>query len=109
MPEDLRDTAVLSEHTPEIICSWIKFYCGKPESPLPVNGDVVNIDLTPARAPNKWSSASIMRAAATYYYVVQLGNPPSPFTRNSAGNWVGNPTRSEFLRRYMRSLRRQKV
>ncbi|KAF2185541.1 hypothetical protein K469DRAFT_687868 [Zopfia rhizophila CBS 207.26] len=50
-----------------------------------------------------------MRAAASYYYVCELGCESSVFTDCGNGKWVGNPCNSTFVKRYMRSLKRQKV
>jgi hypothetical protein len=50
-----------------------------------------------------------MRAAVSYFYAHEIRLGSDRFSEKSNGEWTGNPTLSDIVARYMRSLHRRKV
>jgi hypothetical protein len=58
---------------------------------------------------NKWSHAQKMRAAISHHFSVTLQMGNERFFEKIDGTWSGNPSISDVVARYMRSLKRRKV
>ena len=50
-----------------------------------------------------------MRAAVSYFYAHEVCLRSNQFSKKTNGEWTGNPTLSDIVARYIRSLHRQKV
>lgn len=108
-----RDLTIVNEHTPHLICAWIKYYCGKPRSTCDRAANISDesIPLVPYNRgdAHSWSAASTMRAAASYMYIMKQSRQASSFQQSTDCKWLGNPCNSTFVRQYMKALKRQKV
>lgn len=95
MPPEYQDVTVVNEKTPVIICSWIMTRCG-------------TVSEKTGKTPFSYSLARTMRSAISFVYITEYGCENSSFARIE-GKWVGNPTKTTMVERYMKSLRRLKV
>ena len=50
-----------------------------------------------------------MRAAVSYFYAHEICFKSDRFSKKTNGEWTGNPTLSDIVAKYIRSLHRQKV
>ena len=50
-----------------------------------------------------------MHTAVSYFYAYEVCLKSDHFSKKSNREWIGNPTLSDIIARYIRSLHRQKV
>ena len=58
---------------------------------------------------NSWQHAQKMRASASHYYSIDKERGNGVFSERADGSWSGNPSLSDFLKQYMKALKRRKV
>ena len=91
--------------TPKLIASWIRSSCGVEQS-------------QPGRrkrggakkgTANSWSHAQKMRSSVSHFFAIDQERGSRPFTEREDGSWTGNPSLSDFVSQYMKSLKRRKA
>ena len=88
-----------SENTPMHICTWIFIECDILDSQ----------NNTQMQYNNKtYSQALKMRSAISFHYN-ELGRGSNSWYQGHDGSWIGNPSLSNTVSRYMLSLQRRKV
>lgn len=88
-----------SENTPVYICTWMYLECDIPD---PRNNQQM-------QCLNKtYSQALKMRAAISFHYN-ELGRGNNSWHQARDGSWIGNPSLSNSVTRYMLRLQRRKV
>ena len=91
-----------NKDVPPLICLWIQSVCEKAEPNS-------SSQLLRESENRTWSHAQKMRAAVSYFYAHEVRLGSDRFSEKSNGEWTGNPTLSDIVARYMRSLHRRKV
>jgi hypothetical protein len=97
--------------TPLLLASWIQSSCDR---------DPDGVHAQESRQPgrprtkkngqnNTWQHAQKMRASASHYYSIDKKRGNGTFQERADGSWSGNPSLSDFMREYMKSLKRRKV
>ena len=91
---------VPGKDTPKLIASWIQSSCGIEQS-------------QPGRrkrggakkgTANSWSHAQKMRSSVSHFFAIDQERGS-----REDGSWTGNPSLSDFVSQYMKSLKRRKV
>jgi len=91
-----------NKDVPPLICLWIQSVCEKAE-PSSFS------QLLRESENRTWSHAQKMRAVVSYFYAHEVCLGSDRFSEKTNGEWTGNPTLSDIVARYMRSLHRRKV
>ena len=89
-----------NEESPNLIAYWIFRKCEKP------NKDVPGSALCEGAS---FSQALKMRAAISYHYAQHPNRGSEKWHQDHQGVWLGNPSLSHSVSRYMISLQRRKV
>lgn len=87
------------EEVPSWICAWIFINCDIPDKSSGSRSYCQN---------KTFSQALKMRAAISFHYN-ETGRGSDHWRQNSDGSWIGNPSLSHSVSRYMLSLQRRKV
>ena len=89
-----------NEYTPQLIANWIYRRCEKA------------IAADPSTKQNEglfFSQALKMRSAMSYHYAQDERRGSEKWHQDRDGRWLGNPSLSHTVSRYMISLQRRKV
>jgi len=58
---------------------------------------------------NSFPHAEKMRSSVSHFYAIDQGRGCQQFMERVDGSWSGNPSLSDFMAQYMKSLKRRKV
>ena len=94
--ESLRDP---NESVPQYICTWIYMECDIPDEQNKLRMHCAN---------KTYSHALKMRAAISFRYN-EFGRGTDSWHQGKDREWMGNPSLSKDVSRYMLSLQRRKV
>jgi hypothetical protein len=94
-----------AKDTPTLIAAWIRNSCD------PNQGQASRRKRGGAKkgAVNGWPQAQKMRSSVSHYFSIDQGRGSRPFTEREDGSWTGNPSLSDFVAQYMKSLKRRKA
>lgn len=109
MSELLNHLKTPSKDTPLLIASWIQSSCGTVEE-----GEATACPPPKGRrgkkdATNTFGHAEKMRSSVSHYYAIDQERGNRQFMERADGSWSGNPSLSDFMAQYMKSLKRRKV
>jgi hypothetical protein len=85
--------------TPVLITSWIESSFGTAEEPASVESAGVR----------SLGGAEKMRSLASHFYAIDQGYGSRRFAEKADRSWSGNPSLSDFVEQYMKSLKRRKA